>query len=207
MKQFMYKNAGILLGIFLVFFIASCSSDDNGNSSGGTSLSMKINGNNWTPTVTTLFTEDEYNSEEGDYYLVYIGGNKLMDMENPDADSSTESIAIYIAISASKFQNPKGTYPILKESDVTLNQASAVFMSDASGQQKIYTTTDPGQSGMVEITGFEVGEQTIMGEPTGVQGYKKLSGNFQVVVNSIADNTDKITITDGKFNLSSGLGF
>ncbi|HLW62287.1 MAG TPA: hypothetical protein VKY33_02700 [Flavobacterium sp.] len=207
MKQFIYRNAGILLSIFMVVFASSCSGNDDSNPFGEeASFSMKVNGENWSSSITTLFTEEEYNNGEG-YYFVYIGGSKIMDMENPTGNDTTESMAIYIAIPFSKAQNPKGTYPIIRESDVTLNQAQAIFMSNTDGQQNIYTITNPGQSGTVEITGFEFGEQTIMGEPTGAQGYTKLSGNFQVELNSIADDTDKLIITNGKFNLSSGLGF
>src|SRR5690349_1695339 len=104
MKQFIYRNAGILLSIFMVVFASSCSGNDDSNPFGEeASFSMKFNGENWSSSITNLFTEKEYNNGEV-YYFVYITRSQIMDMENPTGNDTTESMAIYIAIPFSKAQ-------------------------------------------------------------------------------------------------------
>src|SRR5690625_1550478 len=120
MKQFIFKSSHFLLGLFLLITVASCSDDDKGSNpfSGGNSFSMKIDGNHWSSSINTLFTEDMSNAN-GEYYFVTIGGVITDEADDP----TTESLQIYIAIPASKMNNPKGIYQVNTDSEMELNQA------------------------------------------------------------------------------------
>ena len=203
MRQFIFKSSHLLLGLFLLIAVASCSSDDNGSGSfsGGNSFSMKIDGNHWSSSINTLFTEDMSNAN-GEYYFVTIGGVITDEADDP----TTESLQIYIAIPASKLNNPKGIYQVNSDADMSIGQASATFTSSNSENYLLYTST-PHTLGTLEITGFELGEQTVMGHPTGQMGYTQLKGTFNMELASVSDPSVVLTITDGQFNLSSGLGF
>src|SRR5690625_187553 len=133
MKQFIFKSSHLLLGLFLLIAVASCSSDDNGSGSfsGGNSFSMKIDGNHWSSSINTLFTED-MNNANGEYYFVTIGGVITDEADDP----TTESLQIYIAIPASKMNNPKGIYQVNTDTEMELNQASATFTSSNSEDRK-----------------------------------------------------------------------
>lgn len=203
MKQFIFKSSHLLLGLFLLITVASCSDDDKDSNpfSGGNSFSMKIDGNHWSSSINTLFTEDMSNAN-GEYYFVTIGGVITDEADDP----TTESLQIYIAIPASKMNNPKGIYQVNTDSEMELNQASATFTSSNSVSYDLYTAT-PHTVGTLEITDFEIGEQTMMGYPTGQMGYTHLKGTFKMELASVADPSVVLNITDGQFNLSSGLGF
>lgn len=203
MRQFIFKSSHLLLGLFLLIAVASCSSDDNGSDSfsGGQGFSMKIDGAQWNSSIYTLFTED-LNNSNGEYHWVTLGGTLVGDTE----DAPTESMQIYLAIPASKFNNPTGVYPLMQESDMGLGQANASYTKSDMNSYEFYTAT-PNTVGSIEITGFEIGEQTVMGQPTGQMGYTQLKGTFNMELASVSDPSVVLTITDGQFNLSSGLGF
>lgn len=203
MRQFIFKSSHLLLGLFLLITVASCSDDDKDSNpfSGGNSFSMKIDGNHWSSSINTLFTEDMSNAN-GEYYFVTIGGVITDESDDP----TTESLQIYIAIPASKMNNPTGVYPLMQESDMELGQANASYTKSDMNSYEFYTAT-PNTVGSIEITGFEIGEQTVMGQPTGQMGYTHLKGTFNMELASVADPSVVLNITDGQFNLSSGLGF
>lgn len=166
----------------------------------GSGMSMNINGKAWKSTMTTLFTEEQETAETGKYYYVSILGMRIIS----DKEDDVESQGFYITIPAGKFRNPKGRYPVIPV-EVQPNHAWAVF-SKASGSNYISgNPANPTASvGTIEITDFEVGQQTIMGHPSGKEGYIKLSGNFLFKLQSNNGN-EMINVTDGKFNLKGAL--
>src|SRR5690606_8319156 len=134
------------------------------------------------------------------YYYVSILGMSIIS----DKEDDVESQGFYITIPAGKFRNPKGKYQVIP-TEVKVDHAWAVF-SKASGVN--YLSGNPANPttsvGTIEITGFEIGQQTVMGFPSGQEGYIKLSGNFHFKLQNINGN-EMINITDGKFNLKGAL--
>src|SRR3546814_1702622 len=59
--------------------------------------------------------------------------------------------------------------------------------------------------GSLEITGFEIGDQRIPGQTENEEGYTKLSGNFHFEMYPTVGgaDSDKLKITEGKFDLSA----
>lgn len=171
--------------------------DDNFKGSG---ISMNIDGKAWKSTMTTLFTEEQETAETGKYYYVSILGMSIIS----DKADDVESQGFYITIPAGKFKNPKGKYPVIPV-EVKSNHAWAVF-SKASGSNYISgNPANPTTSvGTIEITDFEVGQQTVMGHPSGKEGYIKLSGNFHFKLQNTNGN-EMINVTDGKFNLKNAI--
>lgn len=200
----------ILLFIVIGFGLSSCKKDDdkNGNNTGNSGVSMKIDGVQWGTTVNNLFTEADENQSLGEHYRVLVGGQRI-DVEGSEDDVS--SLNLYILIPKSKFNNPKGTYQIRGESE-TNNQATALFTPGTSTSQTWYISNNPENPevpvGTVEITDFETGIQTVAGQSTGVEGYTKLAGKFTMTLYPVeSEPGPSIKITDGKFNLKSGIGF
>src|SRR5690606_28932018 len=90
--------------------LSACSkdsdSDDNLTKSGG--ITMKVDGELWSASMTTLISEQQENEEFGSYQLVSIMGTRVIDNNSSEVDDIAESITIYIAIPDYKFKNPKG---------------------------------------------------------------------------------------------------
>jgi hypothetical protein len=61
--------------------------------------------------------------------------------------------------------------------------------------------------GKLEITGFEIGNQNVLGHHSDKEGYTKLSGSFEVDVYPINGAGSKLKITEGKFNLTGAMNF
>lgn len=206
MRQFIIKSSKLFLAFFLFIFIAACSDDDDNDSSNpfssGNTFSMKIDGSHWVSNFSTLDTEliDDIPGEE--YYYVYIGGTIV---EEVDA-LPIETMAIYLGIPESRFNNPMGSYSLTDNINTELNHASAIYVSSRNDIYKTYIVTEQ-STGSVEVTGFEIGEQTFMGQSTGEIGYTKLSGKFNLELIAPDDPSDKIIITDGQFNFTSNLDF
>jgi len=209
MNKYKYITSLALLLLFCLGF-AACSKEDNGTKLDEDSgLSMKINGASWGTTINTLFTEAHESSTFGEYYLVLVGGQRI-DVE--DSEDDVSSFNMYIAIPKSKFNNPEGTYPIMKESEAKLSQATANYVVSTGEGQTWYASYNPASPtqavGTVEIAGFEIGEQKVVGQPTGVEGYTKLWGSFKLDLYAMQENPDApLKVTEGKFNLKSGMGF
>lgn len=196
--------------LFICLGFAACGKDDIGKKQDGdSSLSMKINGEHWGTTINTLFTEAHGSSELGEYFLVLVGGQRI---GVDDSEDDVSAFNMYIAIPRSKFNNPKGSYPIMKESEAKVGQATAHFTVNTGSGQTWYASYHPASptqaGGTVEITGFEIGEQRVLGQPTGVEGYTKLSGTFRMDLYAVQENPGApLKVTEGKFNLKSGMGF
>lgn len=197
------------LAIVLGAGFLACSKDNEGekqNENAG--ITMKVDGEAWGTTINNLFTE-EHEYEGDDYYLVLVGGQRITP---GGGDDDVSSLNMYIAIPKSRLNNPKGTYAILKESEANIGQATASYIVSTETGQTWYASYNPANPtqavGTVEITGFEAGEQTVVGHKTGKMGYTKLSGTFRMEVYPIQENGGPVAkITEGKFNLKSGLGF
>lgn len=196
--------------LFICLGFAACGKDDIGKKQvGDSSLSMKINGEHWGTTINTLFTEAHESSELGEYFLVLVGGQRI---GVDDSEDDVSAFNMYIAIPRSKFNNPKGSYSIMKESEAKVGQATAHFTVNTGSGQTWYASYHPASptqaGGTVEITGFEIGEQRVLGQPTGVEGYTKLSGTFRMDLYAVQENPGApLKVTEGKFNLKSGMGF
>lgn len=218
MKYLYYMPRFLLLfmTVLSIGCLSSCSKDksvgdeldDILKNEGG--ITMKVNGESWVSSMTTLLTDKQERDEFGEYHLVSLTGSRIINLNSQTKDDMAESITMFIAIPASKFKNPKGTYPVVWESNSKLNQSSAIFASASTVlDADTYVPSEQGQSGTIEITGFEIGDQKVMGHPTGTEGYTKLSGTFSMDLKPLSDaGTSKaLKITEGKFNLSVGLGF
>jgi len=175
-----------------------------------TGMSMKVDGVEWKVTMTTLFTK-EHQTDQGKYYYVYLSGSRVVGESCDPEEDFVETMGLYINIPASKFRNPKGTYPtIIKESE--LGHLWCVFTSstelrDASIYVSGSCDTIVKSTVTLEITGFEIGSQSIFGRCTNTQGYTKLSGNFQLDIFPMDGSGSKLKITEGKFNLSDAFGW
>lgn len=208
-----FKNAGVLLCSALLLF--SCSKNNNDDSPGGSlgnsTLTMKVNGENWNSFLSTLFTEEEGNSEQGDFRYVSVGGSRIIEKSSATEDDLAETITLFIAIPESKFRNPKGTYPIILK-DFQVGYAWSIFGSSTDLRDTTtYVSGDANNPeepvGTLEITGFKIGEQTVLGHPSGKEGYTQLSGTFNLDVYPLGGVGERLKITDGKFNISAGLDF
>lgn len=208
-----YRVLFVCFIAIVVTNLLSCSKDkvevddDSKNKSG---ITMKVNGESWESSITTLLSEEQEKDELGEYHFVTVMGSRVINKNSSTEDDLAESITMFIAIPVSKFKNPKGTYPVVWESSAKLNQSTAIFASASTVlDADTYVPSQQGQSGMVEITGFEIGDQKVMGHPTGTQGYIKLSGTFSMNLKPLYDGEKgkPVKITEGKFNLSGGLGF
>lgn len=158
--------------------------------------------------LNTLFTEAHGDSQLGEYFRVFVGGQRI-GLEGSEDDLS--AFSTYITIPKSAFNNPKGSYAIVKESEAKTGQATASYTGGKGSGQTSYASyhpTSPTQSaGAVEITDFEIGEQRVLGQPTGVEGYTKLSGTFQMNLYAVKESLGApLKVTEGKFNLRSGRG-
>ncbi len=208
-----FGNVGVLLCSTLLLLSCSGSSDDipAGDVLGNSTLTMKVNGEQWNSALSLLITEEQENSQQGKYRYVSLSGNRIIDKNSATEDDLVETIGLYIAIPESKFKNPIGSYPIiLKESQA--GYAWGVFGSSTNLRDATtYVSGDPnnvGHSvGNLEITKYEIGEQMILGHPTGQEGYKMLSGTFYLNVYPINGTGDKLKIEDGKFTISEGFDF
>lgn len=211
-KKNKYKWMSLcLIALALIFITAGCSKDKDGDDDvpEKSSISMKVNETAWGTTINTLFTESDSHSEYGEFYRVLVGGQHI---DSEGGEEGVTALNMYIFIPKSKFSNPKGTYRFMKEQEARLGDATAVF-TDAGAQANIwYASYDPGNStqsvGSLEITDFEIGQQIVVGQQSGIEGYTKLSGTFKLDMYPIqADPGPTLKITEGKFNLRSGIGF
>lgn len=214
MKIFL-KFTYVLLSIIAIS-VVGCSSDDNngspdnGGSTGTNSgVSMKINGENWNASLNYLLTETNDEGTAHQYRQVYISGTRFVEANNASADEVSETLSLYIKISEDKFTNPKGIYPVYQEG-VGLGESWAVFSTATNMQTASFylsgNPNNPGEPvGSIEITGFKIGQETIFGQPTGVEGYTELSGKFNLELFSLHEEDSSLQISEGKFNLKSNI--
>lgn len=170
-------------------------------------LTMKVDGVAWVPTMTTLFTEDFSSVEDGGQYRVLISGVRTIEYNKENVDDDVESLTMYVTIPVSKFKNPKGSYPIMI--DVAKSNHSWASFSGLKASE-LFVSYDPGDKnksvGTLEIKGFEIGEQKILGQNTGKEGYVKLSGSFSFKLTTLS-GSHSVNISAGEFDLKNGYGF
>src|SRR3546814_16906603 len=85
---------------------------------------MKVDGDQWKATTTTLVTKGNGSSEADDYHLVLISGVR------GNNNGLAESLSLYINIPANKLKNPNGTYSIAIDEEEK-NHSWAVLTRDA----------------------------------------------------------------------------
>lgn len=210
MKKKLYVIPTLLTAITFITFIvsASCSKDkdaDEDLASGNGGITMKVDGEQWKSTTTTLVTKEVESDVSGKYHAVLLSG--LWGSDN----GQSETLTVYVNIPANKFENPKGTYPVAIDEEETAH-FWALFSSVMGTESSQYVTADPDNStrtvGSLEITGFEIGDQRLPGQSTSEEGYTKLSGNFHFeMYSALGEDNTKLKITEGKFNLSAGFDF
>src|SRR5690606_14978790 len=106
--------------------------------------------------------------------------------------------------------NPKGKYEIKgnEKGEAWAVFSTAADIRNATTYSSLDTNSGPGKpAGTLLITDFEVGDQSVHGQPTGKVGYKKLSGKFQLDLYPVDGASAKLNVTEGEFNLKSGMGF
>jgi len=205
------KNKFYMLPALLTFMafslFSSCSKDkgpDNDPVLGNTEITMKVDGDQWKSTTTTLVTKEVESDETGKYHIVVINGIR------GGNDGLSESLSLYINIPANKFKNPKGTYSVAIDEEET-DHTWVIFSRITGTENLLYASADPDSPertiGSLEITGFEIGDQRLPGQATDEEGYTKLSGNFHFEMYPLSETASKLKITEGKFNLSSGFDF
>jgi len=202
----------IILLLFVSLGFSACSKEeDKGLSSKDAGLSMNVDGREWRATITTLFTEQHETSQLGEYYYVYLSASRIIEKNSNTEDDLAETIGLYINIPASKFRNPKGTYPIILE-ESEMGHAWGIFGSSTDIRDATtYVSGDPNNKkqvvGRLEITDFEIGNQNIFGHVSDSEGYTNLSGSFELDVYPINGDGSKLKITEGKFNLTGAMNF
>lgn len=199
----------IILLFFALLCFSACSKDNDNGLSRNAGMSMKLDGKEWQASMTTLFTEEHETSQLGEYYYVYLSGSRIIEKNSNTEDDLVETIGLYINIPASKFRNPKGTYPIILE-ESEMGHAWGIFGSSTDLRDATtYVSGDPNNKkqvvGNLEITGFEIGGQSILGHTSDTEGYTKLSGNFHLDVFPMNGAGSKLKITEGEFNLSGAM--
>ncbi len=169
---------------FISIFLFTCAKKHDENNDGlskNLGISMKIDGAISKSTMTKLFTQEQETSEIGKYHYVSMLGMNIISEKEDDLESQ----GLYITIPAGKFKNPKGTYQVIPR-EVEPNHAWAVYNKAFSANYLSGKLISPTTSvGTIEITDFEIGKQTIMGFANGLEGYTKLSGNFQFKLHDV----------------------
>lgn len=199
---------GLLL-LAIGFSLSSCGkdSDDLDPQSSDSALTMKIDGQSWGSTVHTLFTDEMEHEQFGEYYHVMVAGQRL---SPNDSEEDVSGLNLYIIVPKSKFNNPKGTYKLMMDSEMKVGDAGALFTDAAASGHSYYVSYDPNNHtqsvGTVTITDFEIGIQTVAGQSTDKEGYTKMAGNFQMTLHSMDGDGKTLRITDGKFNMNVGIG-
>lgn len=199
------KNYYVLIALLIssVLGFSGCSKEDVLDAIVGekSKFTMKVDGKDWSGSLTTLFTEAESDSEQGEYYIVSIAGGKT----DQRGEEYAETCHMYITIPASKFRNPKGRYPITMQTQ-TVDLAIMLFVTENVLWVGRNPSGDTQSVGYVEITDFKIGQQKVAGQSVGTEGYTQLEGTFNSTLTSAdAPSGTNLKITDGKFNLEVGL--
>lgn len=183
--------------------LSACSKEDDPTPevSGDSMLTMKIDGQAWNATATAMWTERD-EDDSGEFYHVAIGAHR----EDGRGEDFADVIQMYMIVPASDFQNPKGRYPISLRPVGMRDHATAVFASTGDTWVSRHLADNTQAVGFMEITDYKIGEQNVAGQPSGIQGYTRLSGTFNVDLMSTNNPSGPtLKITDGKFNVQVGI--
>ncbi|HZH55024.1 MAG TPA: hypothetical protein VFD72_05185, partial [Sphingobacteriaceae bacterium] len=118
------RNIMGLLMVTIGLGLSSCGkdSDDLDPEVTDSALSMKIDGKSWGSTVHTLFTDEMEHEQFGEYFHVMVAGQKL---STNDSEDDVSGLNLYIIVPKSKFNNPKGTYRLMMDSEMRVGDAGA----------------------------------------------------------------------------------
>lgn len=205
----MRKNTYFAFAVIFMFGmlgLSACSKDDNPDPiAGDASFTMKVGGEPWRASITSLLTEDMSDSEQGDFRYVFFAGTREAGVDAQTGEIITEMIHLYVAIPSAKFNDPRGTYPITLQPE-KIDYATAIFARGSTVYVGRNANDHDQPVGVVEITGFKIGAQHVAGQPTGTEGYTRLSGTFHADLMSTDDpDGPPLKISDGKFDLSVGI--
>lgn len=204
MKNITLRTIGLFtLSVLIVLSFSSCKKKSLDEDEFGIegSFQMKVNGTEWKANSAFVST----GSSDGSEYVVAFTG-----IRGDDDDSSAESLNIWMAFSADKFDNPKGTYDVYTiDSDEDIeNRMIAIFIKpDGSNPSINYTVSESAQSyGKVTITDFKIGEGKQIGDDFYGKIYTQISGTFEMNLNRLnSDGTgfgsEMIRLSEGKFNV------
>lgn len=210
MKIKIYTRTTFLTTLLVMasLLLSSCSKDngaDDGPASGKGGVSMKVDGDPWKSTTNTMMTKEVESGEMEKYHIVVISALR------GNGDDLSESLSLYVNIPASKFRNPKGTYQVAIEEEEKDHTWAVLAKNVGTDASTLYVSADPDQTertmGVLEITGFEIGNQKLPGQASGEEGYTKLSGSFHFELYSVLGTGDRLEVTEGRFDLTSGFDF
>lgn len=213
MKSILYKLSAVLFVTCLLFF-TSCKKDDNNDdfNFGSSEMSMTVDGKPWKATMALMMTVPPEENDE-DYYVVALVGSEV-NVDEGDDIKDNQGLTIYFAVPKAKFKSAGGTYNFTGIEEVNpTNPAFAWFSSAVNSENSFYSTrSGGGSSGSLTVTKFKTGKQSYLGISIGeYEGYTHLAGTFSMTLTehvTAEDATPRvIQITNGKFDVNSGLSF
>ena len=187
----------------LVIFIGlACSSDDNvvdedNLINGNSSFTVNLDNEQWSADmvyITTTGGPDFWEEDDDRFYFVTISAIKFLgDFEDSE---NAEFFNITFIVPEHKFSDPKGTY--LAPPPETSDEAGYSVGHYATTTDNIsFISIDPLDDsrfvGKTNITGFEIGSQTLLGE-----GYVSLSGTFEYELFGWEANTGEFIKKEAK---------
>ena len=215
MKSIFNKTLGVLLISVMLIGISACSKDkaDEGDEWLGDSyVSMKINGELWKSDMGMVATLSDTGDDDIDnYYIVTLIGIKGEGNGEDQSlfDEEVETISIGLLIPESKFNNPEGSYaagggefenPVL-ESAIVFSRVNGETVDNVETYYSVDHNSEEKAMGRVQISSSKIGNQAFLGE----EGYTNISGTFEAELYQYSgegETPKKLTITEGKFNLS-----
>lgn len=197
------KNRSLVSYLFTLLLLigVACSSDDNRADEENplSKISFKIDGEQWHAEDAIVQTLGGTDWEE-EVYLVNITGTRGID--DTTAVTEVETFTLHFYIDPSNFNNPRGIYPVPPPDNDNMDEPGyAIATYTKEGSELIYFSVDPADEarkvGEVTITGFEIGQQMILGK-----GYVNLSGTFDFEMFGVNKNTGAL---NGKIEIKSGV--
>lgn len=203
-----YRLTSLLLTLVLLVGVA-CSSDDDSNDEGGilpgnSSFTMKLDGQSWSADevhIITMGGPEWWGEEDDELYFVTISATKYLD-GNIDSENA-EVFGITIVVPKDKFTNPKDIYtapPPDAMNEAGYSWGNFISSTNNTTLISIDPTDEFRNVGNTQITGFEIGNSSILGE-----GYVSLSGTFEYELFGYDVNTEgRISreATEGHFNIT-----
>ena len=196
-----------LKNIFLYFFIflfINCSGDDEAADdfplNDHSEFEMKVDEQLWKADYSFIQSNYAIDSDE-DTFLITIMAMKYKDDEEEEI---AERIQILLSLKQDKFNDPRGTYPIIMTEQLNNSAVATYDIFDSQTYYGSFNPEDPDNEevGSISIEEYEIGEQLFLGD-----GYIYLKGKFALDMYSSNDNgtVNKIEITVGNFKINNDL--